>query len=229
MARPKVTQKNNAKRITLAPPACLLPLGSSWCRMFPKVHTPCHPRDGCIPDHLLQLLCGPVLTLTSTGVSMGTLTGLQIFNTTDNKLRCTVYSDTQNQHWLLQKFEQQELICWIIWANLNMTLSLVPYRSFLGSLLIDIDHCRLGKPHESCIFGNSLTQLSSHHNVALVYLAQILMLAHFSYHPLTGAMMKRKSVSVTSPVSLHNTIPDYCILYVIDKLIDISKPIKWHI
>lgn len=35
---------------------------------------------------------------------------------------------------------------------------------FLGTLLIDTDHCIPGKPHKSCSFGEALTQSSSHHN-----------------------------------------------------------------
>ena len=43
----------------------------------------------------------------------------------------------------------------------------------LGTLhKTDTDHCRLGKPHESCSFGDALTQLSSHHNLALVKIMQ---------------------------------------------------------
>ncbi|ROI79356.1 Succinate--hydroxymethylglutarate CoA-transferase [Anabarilius grahami] len=61
-----------------------------------------------------------------------------------------------------------------------MTLSPVHRCSFLGPLLIDTDHCRPGTPHKSCSFGDALTQSSSHHNLALVKLAQILTLAHFS-------------------------------------------------
>ena len=65
-----------------------------------------------------------------------------------------------------------------------MTLSPDHYCSFLGPLLIDTDHCRLGTSHKSCSFGDILTWSSSHHNVALVKLASILTLTHFSciYH-----------------------------------------------
>ncbi|ROI16091.1 hypothetical protein DPX16_7144 [Anabarilius grahami] len=61
-----------------------------------------------------------------------------------------------------------------------MTLSPVHHCSFLGPLLIDTDHCRPGTPHKSCSLGDALTQSSSHHNLVLVKLAQILTLAHFS-------------------------------------------------
>ncbi|ROL44594.1 hypothetical protein DPX16_18305 [Anabarilius grahami] len=59
-----------------------------------------------------------------------------------------------------------------------MTLSPVYHCSFL--LLIDTDHCRPGTPHKSCSFGDALTSLSSsHHNLALVKVAQILHLPIF--------------------------------------------------
>lgn len=60
---------------------------------------------------------------------------------------------------------------------LPTTLSLVYLCSFLGPLVIDIDHCTPGTPHKSCRFGDALTHLSSQHSLALVTL---LTFAHFS-------------------------------------------------
>ncbi|KAF7701884.1 hypothetical protein HF521_001167 [Silurus meridionalis] len=48
------------------------------------------------------------------------------------------------------------------------TLSPVHHCSFLGALLIDTDHCRLGTSHESCSFEDALTQTSRRHNLVLV-------------------------------------------------------------
>ena len=96
-----------------------------------------------------------------------------------------------------------------IYETWAMTLSPVQHCSILGPLLIDTDHCRPGTPHKSCSSGDALAQSSSNHNLALVKLAEILMLAPFFLplthqlwgqhvdllpnisHPLTGDMMKR--------------------------------------
>ena len=79
----------------------------------------------------------------------------------------------------------------------------VHHCSFLGPLLIDTDHCRLGTPHKSCSYEDALTRSSSHHNLALIKLAQtLLLLTHqlggqhvhslpIISHPLTGVTMKR--------------------------------------
>ena len=49
-----------------------------------------------------------------------------------------------------------------------MTLSQVHRLLFLGPLLVGNDHCILGRPHKTCQFRDTLTQSSSHHNLALV-------------------------------------------------------------
>ncbi|KAF7653380.1 hypothetical protein LDENG_00083740 [Lucifuga dentata] len=61
-----------------------------------------------------------------------------------------------------------------------MTLLPVHWLSFLGPLLVGTDCCIPGTPHKTCHFGDALTQSSSHHRLAIVRAAQILMFAHFS-------------------------------------------------
>jgi len=117
--------------------------------------------------------------------SLSTLTGLWLCSPIRNKLRCTVYSDTRNLSYSSSSVGsdhtgQPSLLMTINEPCPPMTLSPVHYCSFLGPLLIDTDHCRPGTPHKSCSFGDGLTKSSSHHNLALVKLAQILTLAHFS-------------------------------------------------
>ena len=102
-----------------------------------------------------------------------------------NKLRCTVYSDTFlsepaltfSVNWATVYMGQSSLPACIN-GPCSMSLSPVQHSSFLGPLLIDIDHCRPGVPHKSCRFGDfgALTQSSSHYNLALVKFAQILTL-----------------------------------------------------
>ena len=51
--------------------------------------------------------------------------------------------------------------------QLNKPCSPVHHFSSLGPCLIDTDQCRPRTPQKSCSFGDALTLLSSHHNLAL--------------------------------------------------------------
>lgn len=60
-----------------------------------------------------------------------------------------------------------------------MILSPVHQLSLLGRILIGPNHSITGAPHKTCRFGDTLFQLSSHHNFARVEVTQILTVAHF--------------------------------------------------
>ena len=131
-----------------------------------------------------------------TGVSMAmTLTGLWLCSSKLNKLRNTLYSETflSEPSLTFCNLSNNSSVGWhhagqpCINERRNGGLrdpvpqghhcSFLP--SFPGPLLIDTDHCRLGKPHKSCSFGDALIQSSSHHNSAVVKLARKLTLVHF--------------------------------------------------
>lgn len=64
---------------------------------------------------------------------------------------------------------------------ISETLMLVCWSFFRGPLFIGSDHCR---PRTSCkrfSIGVSMTQLSSHHSLAIVKILKILMLAYFFF------------------------------------------------
>lgn len=50
---------------------------------------------------------------------------------------------------------------------------------FLVQFLVDTKHCILGRPFKTCCFRDTLTQLSSHHNLVLVKVVQICRPVHF--------------------------------------------------
>ena len=188
MAGPK---QNVAQSITLPLPACLLPT--------------VHPGVMCSPgkwrdwsDQATVFYCSVVQFWCScthcwhfwrwTGVSMDTLTGVRLCSHISSRLRCIVSSDTF--------VSEQALTSAAIWATAAHLLDRTTLASlssqhaydpvggsplFLPFTSFD-NYCPLqtGTPHYSCSSGDALTQLSSHHNVALVKLGQILTLAYYS-------------------------------------------------
>lgn len=110
--------------------------------------------------------------------SMGTLTLTLISGRHNNsKLWCAVCSDTDQN----RLPDYPSLPRWLNEPWATMTLSLVGQLSVLGPLLVSIDPCIPGTSHKTRGFEDPLTQSSGHHTLVLVKVAQILMVAHFSY------------------------------------------------
>ena len=101
---------DHCPNITLPPPAFHLPIVHLGAMCFPdEQHTRTQPSMWCKRKHdssdqatffhfsVVQILCSRAhcwYFRLWTGVSMGTLTGLQLCSPICNKLRCTVYPDT---------------------------------------------------------------------------------------------------------------------------------------
>lgn len=107
----------------------------------------------------------------STGISMGALTGLQLFSPIPIKLWYTVYSDTFQSEpawtfcrvWVTAAHLLGRTTQTSLHSPLAVSLGcqwpwLVHYCSFLGPLLIDTDHCRLGISHKTCSIRDAPTE-----------------------------------------------------------------------
>lgn len=110
-----------------------------------------------------------------------------------------------------------------------MTLLPIHLFSLLGSLLVGADHSMPGASHKSCSFGDALTQLSSHYNLALCQSHSnpygcpfFLLLTHRLQgqsvpllpnisNPLSSAIVMRYSMLFTLPVSGPNVMAERCI------------------
>lgn len=159
MARPKVSQQNTVQTNTLLPPAGCLP--DKRCRQ-PAIH---QDVKACSSDRAAFFHCSMVYFWCScshswTRVSAGTLTGLLLYRTSISFFSSLSYSSSSVRS---NHTGQPSLPICISEPWPSTTLSPVQHCSFLGPLWID--HCSPGTPHESCIFGDVLTQSSNHHTV----------------------------------------------------------------
>lgn len=119
-----------------------------------------------------------------------TLTKLQLHSPTYSKLRYTVCSDTfllqPPLTFLVISATVALLWDWTRWISLHSPHASVilgrpwPCHWCTSWLLVSTDHCMLGIPQKTCNFGDAVTQLSSHPNLAFVKAAHTLTLSHFS-------------------------------------------------